>query len=166
MGSYGTPFFPLTPQPLKSGIEADVPLYPISHLAPLPTYHTLNSFISFSRSLHPQTLKPFPSNKPHPSTHTQRENVYQSFRLTPRASRQVFLLAGLVPVTIGWVLWKNDVSSLGLRSVWRSAYGSGGREGELSGMRVDVRLVRIRADKGKPRMSSLDMEVKRETNET
>jgi hypothetical protein len=47
--------------------------------------------------------------------HHQRENVYQHFKFTPRATRQVLLLVGIVPAAIGYAAWTQDVSVLTLR---------------------------------------------------
>ena len=40
----------------------------------------------------------------------QRENVYQTFKWTPRATRQVLLWGAIVPGTIAALAWRYDVS--------------------------------------------------------
>lgn len=42
--------------------------------------------------------------------HTQRENVYQTFKWTPRATRQVLMWAVIVPGSIAAIAYRYDVS--------------------------------------------------------
>ncbi|EIW69163.1 hypothetical protein TREMEDRAFT_31545 [Tremella mesenterica DSM 1558] len=37
-----------------------------------------------------------------------RENVYQTFKFTRRATRHIFILAGLAPASIALIAWSND----------------------------------------------------------
>lgn len=50
---------------------------------------------------------------------SQRENVYKTFRMTPKASRQVFVWGFIAPVLVAGLAWSTDVSVVfyGLGSV-------------------------------------------------
>ncbi len=68
----------------------------------------LTSFISSCTPCHPRLFSK-PGN-----CCSQRENVYQHFRFTPKTARQVLFWGAIIPLGMGYVAWKTDVSILPL----------------------------------------------------